>query len=56
MKEYEQRLLTALKDAAFMLKGIKDARELPAYAEVHKQYIALGREIDELIKEMETSK
>ena len=43
-------LIEAIQDAAFMFKDIEKARELPAYAEVQKQYVAMGKQLERLLK------
>ncbi len=41
----------ALRDAIFMFEDIKKARELPPFAIVQNQYIALGKKLRELFEE-----
>jgi hypothetical protein len=42
-------LVDAIKDTIFMLKDIEKARELPAYGQVHQQYIAMGKQLERLL-------
>jgi hypothetical protein len=51
MEAMRDRAHELLTDAMVMLRDIEKARQLPAYAEVYKQYIALGREIEAYLKE-----
>ena len=43
------KAIELLIDAMFMLEDIKRARELPAFGNVQKQYVSLGREIREFL-------
>lgn len=52
----DARAIELLKDAMIMLEDIKKARQLPAFAHVQNQYIALGREIREFLKNEEQVK
>jgi len=52
-KENEAEFIEAVRDAIFMLKDVKRARELPPYAAVQLQYIALGNKLEQLLKEYE---
>lgn len=46
-----KELIEAINDAIFMFKDIEKARQLPPYAEVQHQYIALGHRLEKLMKE-----
>jgi hypothetical protein len=43
-------LTEVIRDAIFMFKDIEKARELPPYADVQKQYVAMGRLLEALLK------
>lgn len=46
----DAKAISLLKDAMVMLEEVQKARELPPYARVHMQYVALGREIKAFLK------
>jgi len=46
-----EELIEAIHDAIFMFKDIEKARELPPYANVQAQYVALGKKLEKLLKE-----
>jgi hypothetical protein len=43
-------LVEAIKDTIFMLKDIENARQLPAFAQVQQQYIAMGKQLERLLE------
>ena len=49
LEDTQRRSIELLKDASFMLEDIRKARELPGFAHVQQQYVALGREIREFL-------
>jgi hypothetical protein len=42
-------LAEAVTDALLMFKDIEKARELPAFADVQRQYVAMGRQLERLL-------
>ncbi len=46
-------LLEAVADAIYMLEHIKEARQLPPFAEVQNQYIAMGTQLKRIVQSLE---
>ena len=44
-----------LRDASYMLRTIKDARQLPPFAQAQQQYAALGDRIQEFLDRKDDS-
>ena len=49
-------LVEAINDTIFMFKDIEKARELPPFADVQKQYVAMGHQLERLLQISELDK
>jgi hypothetical protein len=46
-------LVEAVRDAAYMFKTIEDARKLPPTADTQQQYVAMGRQLERLLRALD---